>query len=254
MRTIQLLSWRLAVYSTMAVFLFLVGSCLGQHKAGVDQTVAVPEVQKILGSAQLSGSIEYWGLCDTSQPRPPELKLRPVSGHEGSALDVLQEMFADDSKMRVTQERDGKIRMVETDVPKDFLEVKIHHLSFPSDYHSGAMALQAILRAPEVIDFMDRNIGRKTAWEGWGMPGQIFIHGPSVPGKLNDVTVAQALDYVLQTFPGFWLYQNCYDPEGNRKISVSFIRNLAPARRPGKCLFLYHYQVHPVFGFLNAYI
>src|SRR5438445_11190318 len=24
--------------------------------------------------------------------------------------------------------------------------------------------------------------------------------------------------------------------------------------RPGKCLFLYHYQVHPVFGFLNARI
>jgi len=25
-------------------------------------------------------------------------------------------------------------------------------------------------------------------------------------------------------------------------------------RRPGKCLFLYHYQVHPIFGFLNARI
>ncbi len=208
-----------------ASLLFLVGSCLSQHKAGVDQTVAVPEVQKILSSAQLSGSLEYWGLCDIFKPRPPELKLRPVSGHEGSALDILQEMFADDTKMRVTQDSDGKIRMVETDVPQDLLEVKIHHLSFPSDYHSGAMALYAIVNTSEARDFMDHNIGRKTAWEGWGMPGQIFIHGPSVvPGELNGVTVAQALDYVLGTFPGFWTYQNCYTPEGARKISVSFLK------------------------------
>jgi hypothetical protein len=228
---------RLATAS--ASLLFLIGSCLGQHKAGVDQTVAVPEVQKILSRAQLSGSLEYWGLCDIFKPRPPELKLRPVTGHEGSALGVLQEMFADDPKMQVTQERDGKIRMVETDVPLDFLEIKIHHLSFrslylssPSVYHSGAMVVYAIVNTPEVRDFMGRNIGPKTAWEGWGMPGQISIDGPSVPGELNDVTVAQALDYVLQTFPGFWLYQNCYDSEGNRKISVGFHKNLPVSDAP----------------------
>jgi hypothetical protein len=215
---------RLAVAS----LLFLVGSCLSQDKGGVDQTVAVPEVQKILSGAQVSGSLEYWGLCDISKPRPPELKLRPVSGHEGSARDVLQEMFADDPKMRVTQERDGKIRMTETDVPRDFLEVKIHHLSFPSDGHTSGMALYAVLHAPEVIDFMDHNIGRKTAWEGWGGPSVIAIHGPNVPGELNDVTVAQALDYVLQTFPGFWTYQNCHYPDGARKISIGFRNNLKP--------------------------
>ncbi len=121
--------------------------------------------------------------------------------------------------------------MAETDVPKDFLEVKIHHLSFPSlyhsgaIYHSGAMAVYAILNTPEVIGFMDHNIGREVAWEGWGMPGQVVIDGPSVPGELNDVTVAQALDYVLQTFPGFWFYQNCHNPDGGRKISVGFIKN-----------------------------
>jgi hypothetical protein len=91
-------------------------------------------VQKILSSAQLSGSLEYWGVCDVFKPRPEFPKLRPVSGHEGSAREVLQEVFADDTKMRVTQESDGKIRMVETDVPKDLLEVTIHHLSFPSNY------------------------------------------------------------------------------------------------------------------------
>src|ERR1700694_4269493 len=212
----------------IASLLFLVGSCFSQDKGGVDQRVALPVVQKILSSAQLSGWLEYWGFCDVDKGWPDFHEPRTVSGNEGSALDVLQEMFADDTKMRVTQERDGKIRMMETDVPQDLLEVKIHRLSFPSDYHSGAMALYAIVNTPEVIDFMDHNIGRKVAWEGWGLPGQIVIHGTSVPGELNDVTVAQALDYVLQTFPGFWFYQNCHNPDGGRKISVGFLNNLKP--------------------------
>lgn len=135
-------------------------------------------------------------------------------------------MFAGDTKMRVTQDDDGKIRMVETDVPKDFLEVRIRHLSFPPYYHSGAFAVYYILNAWEVRSFMDHNIGRKVPWEGWGMPGQIATHGPSVPGELNDVTVEQALDYILQTFPGIWTYQNCYTEEGLRKISVGFVPSL----------------------------
>ena len=215
----------------MASLLFLVGSCLSQDRGGVDQTVAVPLVQKILSNAQLSGSLEYWGVCDVFKPRPEFPKLRPVSGHEGSAREVLQEVFADDTKMRVTQESDGKIRMVETDVPKDLLEVKLHHLSFPSNYHGPRMALNAILHTQEVRRFrMEHNIGPKTAWEeGFGLPGDaIAIHKPSVPGELNDVTVAQALDYVLQTFPGFWTYQNCHDPDGVRTVSFGFSDNLKP--------------------------
>jgi hypothetical protein len=213
----------------MAVLLSLVGSCLGQDKGGVDHRLAVPIVEKILSSAQLSGSLENWGLCDISDPHPEFPPLRPVSSHDGSALEALQELFANDPKMRVTQATDGKIRMVETDVPRDLLEVKIHHLSFPSDFHSGAFAVYFILNTPEVIAFMDHNIGRKVAWWGWGMPGQIVTHGPSIPGELNDATVEQALDYVLQTFPGFWFYQNCHDPHGGRKISVGFRQNLPPA-------------------------
>jgi hypothetical protein len=128
-----------------AALLLLVGSCLSQDKGGVDQRLAVSIVEKILSSAQLSGSLENWGLCDISQPHPEFPRLRTLSSHDGSALEALQEMFADNTKMRVTQESDGKIRLVETDVPKDFLEVKIHHLSFSSEYHVSGMALLAVL-------------------------------------------------------------------------------------------------------------
>jgi hypothetical protein len=150
----------------------------------------------------------------------------PVSGYEGSALDVLQEMFANDTKMHVTQDCDGKIRIAEIDVPQDLLEVKIDHLSFPSDYHGPRMAVIATLQSQEVMHFItDRNI---VPMGGWSLPGDdsIAIHKSSVPGELNDVTVAQALDYMLQTFSGFWFYQNCHDPEGRRPVSIGFLNNI----------------------------
>lgn len=240
----------------MAVLLALVGSCRSQEKGGVDQRAALPEVQRILGSEGRSGSLEYWGFCDPNKDWPDFPEPRSVSKRKGSALDLLQWMFADDPKMQVTQERDGKIRMVEADVPQDLLQLKIHHISFSMPYtngpiaysgsmavpallnmpesytnpaiaHSGPMAVYALLNAPEVIAFMNQTIGRDVAWEGWGMPGQLVLEGPSVP-ELNDVTVEQALNNVLETFAGFWTYQNCHDAQGRRKISVGFSINLPP--------------------------
>jgi len=40
----------------------------------------------------------------------------------------------------------------------------------------------------------------------------------SISGELNNVTLADALDYVLKTFPGFWLYQDCESLDGQRLV------------------------------------
>ena len=217
----------------MAMLLCLVGSCLSQEKGGVDQRTARPVVQRILSSERRSGSLEYWGFCDPNKDWPDFPEPRSVSNRKGSALDLLQWIFVDDPKMQVTQERDGKIRMVEADVPQDLLQVKIHQISFAMPFtngavaHSGPMAVYALLNTPEVIAFMNQTIGRDVVWEGWGMPGALTLGGPSVP-ELKDVTVEQALNDVLEIFPGFWFYQNCHDPQGRRKISFGFVINLPP--------------------------
>jgi len=152
--------------------------CLSQEKGGVDQRTAQPEVQRILSREGRSGSLEYWGFCDPKKDWPDFPEPRSVSNRTGSALDLLQWMFADDPKMQVTQGRDGKIRMVEADVPQDLLQVKIHYISF-SHAHSGPMSVYVLLNTPEVKAFMDQNIGRVVSWEGWGMPGQLALAWPS---------------------------------------------------------------------------
>jgi hypothetical protein len=74
--------------------------------------------------------------------------------------------------------------------------------------------------------FMERNIGFKVAWPGWGMNANYALDTskPSVSGELNDVTVAQALDYIEQTFPGFWMYENC-PRKGRSPSSFARIQN-----------------------------
>ena len=53
---------------------------------------------------------------------------------DGGPVETLREMFADDAKMQVTQDSNGIIRMVETDVPQHILNLKIEHLFFNPEY------------------------------------------------------------------------------------------------------------------------
>lgn len=153
----------------LATLLLVAGSCFGQdtsERAVLHEFMAWNAVQKVLSTARLSGSLEFRSVCDIAKPHAPFLKIGTLSGHEGSALQALQGLFANDPKLQITQESDGKLRMVETDVPRDFLEIKIHHLSFPPNFHSGAFAVYYMVNTPEVTAFMERNIGRSATSAG----------------------------------------------------------------------------------------
>ena len=123
------------------------------------------------------------------------------------------------------------IRMMETSVPTDLLNLKIHHVSFFSRHASEShavygprMALLAILESPEVVAFgKEHNIsGLPSPDKGIVMPGDCCGGGRVVQGELDDVTVSQALDYVLQTFPGYWIYENCVSKDGERSVYFNF--------------------------------
>jgi hypothetical protein len=152
----------------------------------------------------------------------------------GSVREILQNMLAVNSKIRVTQDAAGMIRMVEADVPTDILEVKIHHISFPAStsisfdqsqetmYLQGPYwALTTILTTPEVTAFEKAH---HVADGASRMPGNALsrLKSPEVTGELNDVTVSQALDYVLKTFPGYWVYEDASCEDGSRRIRIEF--------------------------------
>lgn len=210
---------------TLASVLILLTACLSQTRGGEEPAAALTTIGNVLSKGHVSGSLAYWGQCDVHKPYPDFPKLRALSDYSGSPGKVLQRMFADDRHMRVKQEGNGMVRMIEDDVPTDLLNVKIRHISFASGdmSHGANMALIQILMLPEVEAFKKaHNIGPPEE-NAFIFPGNAGDPGtPTVSGDLENVTVSQALDYVLKTFPGFWLYENCRSEGGGRTVFFNF--------------------------------
>jgi hypothetical protein len=214
--------------------LILTSSGVCQERGGTDPGVALPLLQYAFGKEHVSGSIAYWGRCDIHKPYPDFPPLVDPVNYSDTAVNLLREIFKNDQKMAVTLESQGLLRMTETDVPTDLLDVRIQHVSFGSSTQGTDMfngpnnALRAILFAPEVVAYKRaHNIGPFA--DRWSGPGDSASSGPQVTGDLNDVTVKEALDFILRTYPGFWIYQNCKSQNLGRDVFIAFYRVDVPS-------------------------
>jgi hypothetical protein len=218
-------------FSIASTTCFLLTSCIAQDTR-VDPRLTASFIGTLLNNAKTSGSLVYSGRCDNNGGSSDLPELRMPLNRDVSSLQILREMFIGDPKMQVVQESDGKIRMVERDVPTDILDLKIRHISFtthPDPINSAGLAMWAIRGAPEVQAFMKSgNIGPP--------PRDVYrlttpappVDAPRISGDLENVTVSQALDYILETYPGFWAYENCQGERGGRTIFLRFFpRNSA---------------------------
>jgi hypothetical protein len=175
-----------------------------------------------LNDTHASGSLVYSATCSSHQGRFPIVPHVHFPSSSGPLVDVLRNMFAGDSNMQATQEPGGMVRMAEANVPSDILEVKIHYISFhatPSDalptVGGPRLAMMRVLGTPEVKTFMEGH----DITTGAGRLEGTYPKLPDVPGELSDVTVLQALDYILKVFPGYWVYENCTTPDGRRSVN-----------------------------------
>ena len=201
--------------------------CIGKAGGGWTE---LRQIDDVLQSARVSGSLVY-SSCGFQRELPDRVPIQFLSDYSGEPRDVLNKMFRDDPKMRITEEP-GIIRMAESDIPTELLDFKIHHLSFgvfpPELSHGPGVAVMAIQANPEVMAFRkEHNI--KPIDDRFVGPGDASSPQPVVTGELNDITVSQALDYILKTFPGFWIYENCVNEDGQRTVYFSFLKRI-PAR------------------------
>ena len=90
--------------------------------------------------------------------------------------------------------------------------------------YDAQTAAGAIMHAPEVQAFMKAHDIDLI----WGPVHGPMLEGITVPssvhisGNLDNVTVSQALDHVLKTFPGFWVYEDCADHAVQDKVFLRF--------------------------------
>ena len=216
------------VQLTIACAFMLTAYSLGQDRGGMPPGDGYM-IGRVFSKEDASGSLEYWGVCNFKELYPDFPKLKRISGHEGSAVELLREIFSVNPYMKVSQDADGKIRMVEEDVPTDLLDVKIDHIQFPVKYTGPDAAILAIMHTPEVRDFLSKhNVGPAPNLGDIAGYSRQDYNAPMrrVYGNLHDVTVRQALDYVLGRFHGFWFYENCKSTEGGRIVFFGFIENV----------------------------
>lgn len=183
-----------------------------------------------LDRAGLSGSIEFSGKCPGFPGDLPRLRVPSTTG--GSPLQIARETFSDSPAIHVTQDFDGTVRIRENGALTDLLSVNINHISFEKNgvplqyavYSPEAALYRVILQAPEVVAFSKaHNIEIPfVGIGGHGGPGQgVTADSPHLSGPMNNVTLSQALDRLIKTFPGIWVYENC--PASNvRDRTVSF--------------------------------
>ena len=209
---------------TLVGYIFVLAlATSGQQSESTNIYPSLKPVLTLLNDANLSGSLELSGTCE-QRGKYPELPSLSVPKNSGSPLQQLRETFGRNSNIRVHQEPSGRVRIVEGGVPEDFLRVKLKHISFdntgagPKYAFSPNVALRSILRTQEVQTFLRlKNIEWPFAGDGIGGAAEPvdLLH---VSGALDDVTVTEALDYILRTFGGIWLYQNCPATENRRRI------------------------------------
>jgi hypothetical protein len=216
---------------TITFILGMLLRCPGRDaQAGSIKGALLQPMLEVLEKDNLSGSLEFTGNCDGVFP--PDLPpLRAIAGRRGSTLQTLREILRDDHAIRVEQDQTGRIRMVENAIPTDLLNIKIRHISFDDAYRSGPesgvytpnQALYIILHVPELTAFIKAHDIEILATDSGigigGGAGQWPPGSPHISGSLDDVTLSQALDRVLETFPGIWVYQNCPRKQAHSNLS-----------------------------------
>jgi hypothetical protein len=236
----------MAAFLLAMIFFFSGSEGADRERASSDVGLAV--MMAVLSNAHASGSLEYWGNCELGSGKRFDLpRLRYLDSAVDDPIAALREIFADYPHMRVTRDANGFIRMAEADVPHDLLDVSIKHIAFKDDEaypptdvrYVPRDAMWAILSRPEVSAFMkDHEIVRRFDIEDASgqrpIPSPVLPH---LPEGLNNVTLSQALDNVLQTFPGLWVYENCPSKKSKRIVDFAIYQNgpawSAPAQQHG---------------------
>lgn len=214
------------VLAIASLALFFDVAAIGQQPLRVVQGMAAAQsILDVLAAARVAASLTYTGKCGPHVLVPDLPSVRePEKPYAQNPADTFRSMFSVDGRTVVSQENNGIIRVIETGVQTDILHVRIAHLSFKG-ISDPDEALHVVLSAAEVQSFMQAN-GIRQPFYSYSVPFYL-LPGPnktpmpgsrSISGELDEVTLADALDYIVKAFAGFWLYQNCQSLNGQRLV------------------------------------
>ncbi len=128
---------QMSFYECLTAFVFVsVTTLLGQEGQGSAAWARLQRIDRVLRSAHSSGSLVYQGYCGNTLPEAPPV--RSLSDDSGAPIAVLQKMLGNPPDVLVTQEPNGMVRMVQTNVPTDLLDLRIQHMAFYGSSDDGS--------------------------------------------------------------------------------------------------------------------
>ena len=177
----------------------------------------VAVVIKTLESRGRSGSLIYRGSCTPSGGIKDSFKVAAIKG-ENSALETLHAAFKNDSTLTVKEDASGLIQIIGGNVQTDLLQLKLHKVAFKGE-GDPRNAVNKLLANPEIKGYMQANhIKFITLIDGLIPPPS----GARLSATLKDATLSQALDQIVQSFPGVWIYGECGIERGERHVYILF--------------------------------
>jgi hypothetical protein len=214
----------MARWVNVSFLLVLLPSCVAQEARTISPSLTGTIVGAVLTRAHASGSLVYSGRCENNGGTFDLPLLRFPADRNTPPVQLLQQMFVDDPKMHVTQDANGNIRMVETDVPRDLLDLRIVQVPFSSErgIHAPRWAISQIMVTPDVKNYMTVNNIGPVVPDFRVFIGPLSPNAPKIPDDLYYVTVSEALDYILKTYPGFWAYESCENGDKSRTVHLDF--------------------------------
>jgi hypothetical protein len=214
----------MARWVNVSFLLVLLPSCVAQEARTISPSLTGTIVGAVLTRAHASGSLVYSGRCENNGGTFDLPLLRLPADRNTPPVQLLQQMFVDDPKMHVTQDANGNIRMVETDVPRDLLDLRIVQVPFSSErgIHAPRWAISQIMVTPDVKNYMTVNNIGPVVPDFRVFIGPLSPNAPKIPDDLYYVTVSEALDYILKTYPGFWAYESCENGDKSRTVHLDF--------------------------------
>jgi hypothetical protein len=192
----------------------------------------IQPVLNVLKEAKAPGSLEFFGKCESFvYPGFPDFPpIVPGDPTAGSPVQKLRSIFSRDPSMQINQLSDGRLQLIEDNIPQDILNIKIADINFSANgryVNNPNGAVQQVLYSPEVQNFVTLH-SIKFPYPQGGVATGIFggIPNPAIPrisAEFHDVTVEFLLNEIAKTFQNLWIYENCpTSAKGSRVIYIRF--------------------------------
>jgi hypothetical protein len=151
----------------------------------------------------------------------PSVYLQPAQGATG--VTAIRQIFRDDPKVSVAQDRSGMVRITVGSVSTALLQARIPRISLtPNDQYT---VLSAVDQINVTADAYAAKMGLGYSLVPFLIDHliQLPVDGlPHLPATMQNVTLDETLDVVARTFKGVSTYGECKMPDGGNLFHLGY--------------------------------